>query len=103
MTKMINPEAEHVSHSLWDDLKLADASEKINSKKEISTNKHIDPEADPERQYTQLVSLVRQKPIEQIVVTITPQLANLILDRFEKVNRKKRPSDIAQWAKDMKN
>jgi hypothetical protein len=84
---------------------IRDASEKDIQEIELATHTHeyVDPHSDPEHQFKQLKALVARKPTKALVITFTPELARLILDRFTRVNRTIRRADVAHWAKKMKN
>ncbi len=65
--------------------------------------RYIDPKAQPEHQYEQLRSFTSQPPQSgsSRIITITPALAALILERLNSNNRKRRPSNIKRFAEAM--
>lgn len=63
----------------------------------------VDPNALPETQYVQLMEFIKNPPENSRVVVITPGLAQLILDRLNTRNRKKRPSKIKKMADAMES
>jgi hypothetical protein len=58
----------------------------------------VDPKAPAAQQYEQLRSFINQPPEGSRVLIVTPGLAELVLDRLNTNNRKRRPSNIKRFA-----
>jgi hypothetical protein len=61
----------------------------------------IDPNAPAARQFEQLMEFIKAPPETSRVLTITPELATLILERLNTGNRRKRSTNIARFAEAM--
>lgn len=68
----------------------------------ISEGRFVDPAASLERQIESLLALINDPPTNSRAVTISPKLAQWILDNRNSHNRKMRPNKIKRWAAAMR-
>jgi hypothetical protein len=57
----------------------------------------VDPKSSLEKQSAMLVALVKDPPENSRVVTITPELAQWVLDNRHSKNRKRKPARIKRY------
>jgi hypothetical protein len=62
------------------------------------TGRFINPKDSAEKQYEQLRSFIERPPEGSRIVTFTPGLSELILDRINSNNRNQRPGNIKRFA-----
>lgn len=62
----------------------------------------IDPESTPEKQVSNLKSLIKDPPQNSRILTVTPELAQWVLENLNNNNRRHRPAKIKAWSEVMR-